>query len=204
MPRQSSSEKASLIKLLRGNQFTDRYYAEAGEQPAGASGIPEEISKHIREEKQAERKQRQDQRRMKEMHALQAKQNDDLNARTLRHMEMQAEKELALAERRAKAEREQEHQRLEVHRKGREALLATEREAQRLGAKQSLKYELEKQSEMQKSQREHLALVHTQERRHTEAQDQQRVRTLQRAADVETKAQQKRLDQEAAHRTAAL
>jgi len=43
-PGKSSEERASLIHLLKSNQFVDRFYSEFGAQPMGAVGLPKELA----------------------------------------------------------------------------------------------------------------------------------------------------------------
>ncbi|KAI1359878.1 hypothetical protein F5Y08DRAFT_349264 [Xylaria arbuscula] len=107
-PKMSRVEKASLIAYLKTQRFRDRYFADGLDQPAGAVGLPTAIKEAIEEEAEAERKRQREIKRKLELAQLEKKMADELHERNMRNRELETQKEMELARRKAEAENQQQ------------------------------------------------------------------------------------------------
>jgi len=146
-----ATEKHLLIDLLLDNGFTDRYYAELGDQPEGAVGFPPEIEAEIKAQLKAEREKEKVIRRQNEVAAHSKRLLDETHRETLMKQLEQDVHEKGLIERR-------HNMQLEMH----EELLKLQQERSEIAIERELVYYNKRLTELEQrmaKQREHLQSV---------------------------------------------
>lgn len=196
-----AKERTELIEILKtvGRFDPPRFYAETGDQPSEACGLPEPLAATIREERQAEWKKQQELRRQDEMAEHQDKKNEELNKRALQRLEKEAEEEMKLNQKKAQLQRAEDKKKFELVREHQERLEAQQLEAAQKQADQSIAQELRRQNVLQQSQMKHLAERQRLEAAHESSLHEQKLQTQGRALILETSQMERRQEQEHKH-----
>ncbi|KAK0749851.1 hypothetical protein B0T18DRAFT_461622 [Schizothecium vesticola] len=197
-PDKLSREKVSLIRLLKSQQFVDRFYAESGPQPPGAIGLPKEVADAVKEEKLAQWKQQQEFRRQEEAAAQHNRLTDELNRRNNAHSDAAHARGLHETRERFQLQHESETKALKRQQNHQAALAALKLESQRQLAQLTETSELARMAKTMQLQAAHQASQHQEALEHAKAQANQQLlaaaeaeqfscRALERRQEIETK-----------------